>query len=87
MLATDFRDLPLRLLRLAARRQGLRLRTAQLDICDAAPLPPADLVVASDVAASWHGSHGARGALCRRDGGGYGQQGRRGLPPRERSEP
>ena len=48
VLATDFRDLPLQLLRRAARRQQLPLRTAQLDVC-AAPLPSADVVVASDV--------------------------------------
>ncbi|CAK9089841.1 unnamed protein product [Durusdinium trenchii] len=50
VLATDFRQLPLQLLRAAARRQALRIRTAQLDISElSVPLPPAELVVASDV--------------------------------------
>lgn len=50
VLASDFRQLPLELLRSAARRQGLRIGTIQLDINDlSVPLPPAELVVASDV--------------------------------------
>eukprot|EP00438_Fugacium_kawagutii_P024376 Skav213352 [mRNA] locus=scaffold317:90854:91777:- [translate_table: standard] len=50
VLASDFRQLPLELLRSAARRQALRIRTQLLDINDlSVPLPPADIVVASDV--------------------------------------
>lgn len=50
VLASDFRQLPLELLRSAARRQGLQVRTIQLDINDlSVPLPPAEIVVASDV--------------------------------------
>ncbi|CAK0828842.1 unnamed protein product [Prorocentrum cordatum] len=50
--ATDFRELPLELVAEAARRQGLapRLRTALFDVrASAEPVPPADLVAASDV--------------------------------------
>lgn len=51
VLATDFRQAPLQLLEAAAHQQGLgaRLRTQLFDICDASPLPKADLLIASDV--------------------------------------
>ncbi|CAJ1379771.1 unnamed protein product [Effrenium voratum] len=49
VLATDFRPTPLALLRAAAKRQGLAVRTALLDIEACDPLPPAELVVAADV--------------------------------------
>jgi len=52
VMATDFRELPLRLVAESARRQGFQgaLRTQLLDVRDGSkPLPQADLVVASDV--------------------------------------
>ena len=50
VVATDFRELPLRLLSESASRQGWeRLRVQLLDLRGAEPLPAADLVLASDV--------------------------------------
>ena len=50
MLATDYREEPLALLRQSAERGGFALRTAQFDILDAArPLPAADVLVAADL--------------------------------------
>ena len=50
VLATDYRDEPLALLRQSAERGGFALRTAQFDILDAArPLPAADVLVAADL--------------------------------------
>lgn len=52
VMATDFRELPLRLVAESARRQGIQgaLQTQLLDVRDESePLPQADLVIASDV--------------------------------------
>lgn len=51
VLATDVSELALQLLSSAAAEQGLAVRTARLDALDASsqPLPPADLLVLSDL--------------------------------------
>ena len=50
VVASDRDDAGLRLLRRSAEEQALQLETREVDVCGAAPLPPADWLVASDVA-------------------------------------
>ena len=47
--ATDISDKALRLIEMAAHEQTLPVSATRFDVCGTAPLPPADLVVASDV--------------------------------------
>lgn len=52
VIATDFKELPLQLVQEAARRQGLKVQTQLFDLLDhsaSLPLPPAELVVCSDM--------------------------------------
>ena len=50
VMASDHDEAGLALLRQSAQEQALQLQTCTFDVCGPAPLPPADWLVASDVA-------------------------------------